>query len=248
MFYDPPPQPNPSQDSYPPQGYTQHRYPPPSGAPSANWPQQPTARYGGLPPVAAGTRLDIRALWKKLEPPGLACSISGLVLFCSFFLPWFNVSELCSGECFGYRGYIDAANGFTVAQDGIEGFHFTLLWLIVIESLLLIALPVVPALGKLTAKRTWLLILGVVGVAIVVELIYLLNAFGALPGSTGTFSAGHTTITLTTGPSFGFWLGLLATLIVGGIAFFLLRFKKSAGVSSQQLPIRSQASRQNWAE
>ena len=125
-----------------------------------------------------------------------------------------------------------------------ETFSFPLLWLAVLASLALLALPTMMAQGRVIARRGQRLIVLAAGIALVVEVIYAVSVFGALPFSKENASAmnalvavinaqqpgGHfeATYHLATSVAAGFWLGLLATLIVGVVFLFALRFANTA--------------------
>ncbi len=125
-----------------------------------------------------------------------------------------------------------------------ETFSFPLLWLAVLASLALIALPTLMARGRVVARRGQTLIVLAADVALVVEVIYAVSVFGALPFSKENASALNALVAvinaqqsgahfeatyhLRTNLDAGFWLGLLATLIAGVFSLFALRSASTA--------------------
>jgi hypothetical protein len=226
MSYDPTQQVPPPQE-YPPQGgYTQQGYPQQPGYPSA-YPQQtpPTPptypQYSGGPaPTGAG--FDFNAFWKKLGTTGQVCSIAGIVLFISLLLPWITVSVAGFGSA--------SANGWSVATNGGgtdtgSSFIFTMVWLVILASLALIVFPILSALGKLNARQGQMFVLIAAGVALVVEIIYMIRAFTLTQSTSDGLG---TVFSVSVAPGFGFWVGLLATLAAGGIYIYYSRIKKPA--------------------
>src|SRR6185437_15442806 len=104
----------------------------------------------------------------------------------------------------------------------------------------LIGLPILGALGKLPAQQVQLFMLITAGVALLVELIFMLAAFGAFPNETGTQTALDTTVKVTAGPAVGFVLGLLATLAAGG-AYLYFGYIKKPGQGGYPLPYQQVA-------
>ncbi len=247
------PQYPPTQQAYPPtqQGYQQSQpgYPPSQpGYPQ----QQPVTytQYDSAPPPppygapAPGAGFDFNAFWKKLGMTGQVCAISGLVLFFSFLLPWFSASVTCTGPfCGAFTSQSGSANAFSVAShsDALQGassFAFTLVWLVILASIALVVLPILGAMGKLVAKQAQLFILIASGAALLFEIIYMIAAFSAVKG--GTETSGSTTISVSAGPGFGFWLGFLATLAAGGVYVYFNYLKKPAVPGMMGMPLAGQ--------
>jgi hypothetical protein len=247
---------DPTQQVPPPQGYPpQQGYPQQQGYPSQpqGYPQQPPPpttypQYGapspyGSPPAGAG--FDFNAFWKKLGLTGQICLIGGVVLFISFLIPWYGISDSCSGSgCNGFPGESYSWNAFSVignvapnGNTGGESFGFPLILLVILASLALIALPIIGAMGKMAAKQVQLGILGAGGLALLLEIIFMIAAFNSFPKARDAFKqlqqqiqqAGlNTSISLSIGPNFGFWLGLLATLAIVGAYVYFGYLKKPA--------------------
>jgi hypothetical protein len=235
MSYDPtqqvpPPQGYPPQGGYPQQGYPQQQGYTQQGYPSPQPPAPQTYQQysGGPAPTSAG--FDFNAFWKKLGLNGQVGLISGVVLFISLLLPWFSVSAssaLSSSSA--------SANAFAVANHsntgdvGTTGFVFTLVWLVILASIALIALPILTALGKLNARQGQMFTLITAGVALLIEIIYMISAFSVL-SSSDKASFATLGVSVSVGPGFGFWIGLLATLAAGGVYLYFNYIKKPAMV------------------
>jgi hypothetical protein len=80
----------------------------------------------------------------------------------------------------------------------------------------------------MVARQVQLFVLIAAGVALLLEVIFMFTAFGAFPNETGSQTIAGTTVKVSAGPSAGFWLGVLATLAVGGIYLYLNYLKKPA--------------------
>jgi len=243
MSYDPTQQVPPPQ-GYPQQpGYPQQNYPQQQGYPQQSYPepQPPTyPQYSGQPPAPAGAGFDFNAFWKKLGLTGQVCAIGGLVLFIALLLPWFSFGISCSGldcgavnaslsgESTSYSAWYIATHSDLSAGTSASSFIFILLWLVIIASVALVAIPIITALGKFNAKQGQMFILIAAGVALLIEIIYMIRAFTILSGVTTSESFGGTTVSVSAGPGFGFWLGLLATLAAGGVYVYFNYMKKPA--------------------
>ena len=113
--------------------------------------------------------------WQNLGFPGLILALAGLALCGSFFLPWFSSNLVCADPVCSpptmkdphfLNHYSASATGFYIANGTFtltttgpfgpihESFSFLLLWVVFLAGLLLIALPLLLALGKMDAGRT----------------------------------------------------------------------------------------------
>lgn len=204
----------------------QQQVPPQQGYPQ----QQPLAQYSNQPPGPGGApTFDVGNFWRGLGLQSQVAGIASLILFISLFLPWFSVSYSCSGA---FCGTISSAGGSANAWSstnggglgGATGFGFTLLWLVILAAFVLLALQVIIYLRKLNAQQGQLFIILTAGVALLCEVIYMFTAFGAVKGS--SFSGNGFSESLSAGPGFGFWLGLLATIAAGGVYVYFTYIKK----------------------
>lgn len=260
----PPPQPGytPQQGYPPPQGQPQPQpAPPPSYAAYAGPPQP----YGAPPSGGANSG----ALWKALGAAGQICVIGGLILFLSLFMTWFSASLNCSGsQCnsssstqttttssdngdrsasgFGliFGGTKDVtSNGLSANNNSkvTENFGFFPLFLVLIASIALMALPLMVAARKMAAKQGQMFILASAGGALLIEVIYMVAAFSSFSKTKANVDDLNkfvqafkvdATFSYATGPSFGFWIGLLATLAAGGAYFYFNYLKKPALVGA----------------
>ncbi len=250
MSYDPTQQVPPPQ-GYPPQpGYTQPAYPPQPGYPPA-YPQQPpmpqTYPQYGTPPPPPGAGFDFNAFWKKLGTTGQVCSIGGLVLFISFLFPWLGASLSCIGafcgslssnESVSYNAWYIATHSDVTTN--ASSFVFTLLWLVILASAALVALPIITAAGKFNARQGQLFALIAAGVALLIEVIYMIRVFTILSGQNTSETSEGTTISFSISPGVGFWLGLLATLAAGGVYLYFGYLKKPA-IAGAPLPYQQVA-------
>jgi hypothetical protein len=115
------------------------------------------------------------------------------------------------------------------------------LFLIILAALALIGLPIVGTRGKIAARQVHLLVLSSAGVALLLEGLFLLIALSAFPQERGSHSSyaiimETTTTTVTVGPAFGFWLGMLATLAAFGVCLSFEHFKKQPHRGDSLLP------------
>lgn len=260
MYYDdstqpvPPPPPNyPPPQGYP-QSAQQQGYAPYAGPP------QP---YGGLP--AGG--INYGGLWKALGTAGQVCVIGGLVLFLSLFMTWYSAALQCSGpDCNSSSSSTStsttnaheddrSASGFGLIFGGTdnlttsdlknnrvtENFGFFPLFLVLIASIALMALPLLVARGKMVAKQGQTFILISAGAALLIEVIYMVATFASFSKTKANVNDVNAfiqafklnaTLSYATGPSFGFWLGFLATLAAGGAYFYFNVLKKPALVGA----------------
>ncbi len=156
----------------------------------------------------------------------------GLVGFASHLATDYNGLSLTATSA-----YVGDRAVFAVST---ASFSFPLLWLVLVISIVLFLSQILMNLFKTVARWGPPFTLMITAVALFVEIVYMANAFanpksfsvlgnnavsvtgsGSLPiHATLTTSnpLGDATLYLSHGPSFGFWLGLVATLVVGGIA------------------------------
>ncbi len=232
MSYDPtqqvpPPQGYPPQQGYPQQGYQQGYQ---SQPPPATY-----AQYSGGPaPTGAGGSFDFAAFWKKLALAGQVASIAGIVLLISYFLTWYSVSAN-SAElgALGSASY----NGSFIA-DNAGGIAF-LMWLVPLGAIAIIAGSILGALGKLQPKHITYAILGGAGAALLGEIIFLIRSSDVTSGVT---SEELKALGISAGPSFGFYLAVIATLAAGGVYAYFTFFKKPAAVGGYPQPYQQPAS------
>lgn len=265
MSYDPTQQVPPPQ-GYPPQYPTQQVPPPPPAYPQQPYTQQsyptpqpsgpPTYQQYTTPPGQPGAGFDFNTFWRNLGRTGQVCLIGGLVLFFSLFFNWYSESIGCSGpQCTDdlknfLRAYERSANGWGMANGGInlnlgsasgtQSFSFVLLWVVILTCLALILLPILGALNKIPARQVQTFVLIAAGLALLVEIIYMFASFSSLSPLKADIDRGNasasTTASMATGPSFGFVLGLLATLAAGGVYLYFGYIKKPAVSGYGALP------------
>jgi len=239
MSYDPtqqvpPPQGYPPQGGYPQQGYPQQQGYTQQGYPSPQPPAPQTYQQYSGGPAPTGAGFDFNAFWKNLGTTGQVASISGLVLFISFLIPWFSLAGTCSGSlCGGVTDKSYTYNAFSIIStvqpaNASETYSFPLILVVILASFVLIALPIVGAMGKMVARQVQLFMLITAGVALLLEVIYMFTAFGAFPKETGSQTFQDTTVKFGAGPAFGFVIGLLATLAAGGVYVYFNYLKKPA--------------------
>ncbi len=163
-----------------------------------------------------------RRIWNTPESFGLI-----VTFFFLFFVASNGFSLVATSAPVGDRAVLAVSTA---------SFRFPWLWLVLVISMVLFLLHLLMNLFKIGARWEPPLTLMITAVALVVEIFYLASAFGgitSISNSTngyvdGSFSL-HATLTtsyplvdatlhLAHGPSFGFWLGLCATLVVGGVA------------------------------
>jgi hypothetical protein len=231
----PPPAAYPQPPAYPQQPYTQQSYPTPQP------PGPPTYQQYSTPPGQPGAGFDFNAFWRNLGRNGQVCLIGGVVLLITLFMPWLSASSTSTNAFGGTSSYSETYNAFQVATNNGSSnlnetsFWFTLVWLVILASITLIVLPIMIGLGKMQARQGQMFILITAGVAFLVELAFMIQAFSLLSASdrANLESLG---IKFYVGPGFGFWLGLLATLAAGGVYLYFGYIKKPAGSAYGALP------------
>lgn len=153
-----------------------------------------------------------------------------------------NGDRSASGFTLAFFGHTNTVNvtDLQTNQKVVESFGFVPLFLALLASLALIGLPLLVAMKKLAAQQGRLFILISAGVALLIEVIFLFSTFSAFPLTKKNvdeanaflrlFGGGKIDATLSyaTGPSFGFWLGLLATLAAGGAYLYFNYLQKPA--------------------
>lgn len=206
---------------------------------------------------------------------GVLWVLAGLVICASFFLPWFSSSLVCNDAvCQALvqqnpnflSSYAASPNGFSIASgmfsldtngsSGLihDGFSFLWLWLVFLAGVALVVLPLTLTHGKMHAGRTRIFLLAFCLVTLVVEVIYWVSANQALAQTrTGLAallalkSGGHeVAYTFSTGPTSGFWIALVATLIATGASatahasaagrsFDTMLFMRNLGLGGQMI-------------
>ena len=184
----------------------------------------------------------------KLTCMGSACDNPGVsqLLNQGFGASFSSAGFAITGSAVTYRSTNDF-RGTGNLGNFIESYNFPLLWVVLLGSIALILLPIALAQGRLSARRGHVLILLVVGAALLVEVIYAFSAAGALPLAKANATTlnvvlasnvGPATMYLATGVDVGFWVGLLATLLVGSAyllaALFANQAAPRAAVASPQ--------------
>jgi hypothetical protein len=212
---------------------------------------QPAASARGNVPVAPGPGGSPRSVFTALGIPGLLSILAGLVICGSFLLPWLTATLICTdplcstsviktlhfpaGSAASPTGFSIASGRFALNTGGPvgnihESFTFLMLWLVLLAGLLLIALPVLMALGRVDAKRTQVSLLVIGLIALAVEVVYGLSAASALPqtragvaallNGLAVSSGRQAAFTFSTGPGLGFWVAVAATLAAIGISLY----------------------------
>lgn len=262
-----PPQPQQGYPPQPQGYAPQQGYPPPQGYPQSQpATPQPYAPYAGPPQPYGGSPaggMNASAMWKALGTAGQICVIGGLILFLSLFMTWFSATLKCSGsDCnsssdstqtnttdaqkddrsasgFGliFGGTSDLTTSDLSNNSVTENFGFFPLILVLLASIALMALPLMVARGKMVAKQGQTFILLSAGVALLIELVYMIAAFASFSKTKANvddlnkfiqaFNL-NATLSYATGPSFGFWIGFLATLAAGGAYVYFNYLKKPA--------------------
>lgn len=240
---------------------------------------QPAAPAQNSPAAAAPAgRPPLKNPSRNLGIPGLLWIIAGLVICGSFFLPWLTSSLICNDAvCTTLKTqdphflshYAASPTGFSIARGAFaldtngsaglihESFGFLWLWLVFLAGLVLIALPLLLALGKMDAQRTrsFLLVLGLL--TLVVEIAYGVSAGQALPQTRAGLAAllnglalskfkREAVFAFSTAPAIGYWIALAATLVATGVGAYALasasgrrfngqRFWGNLGLSGQAI-------------
>jgi hypothetical protein len=203
----PPPQAYPSQPTYsPPPGYAPQ---PPAPATYAQYASQPVA-------PTAGAGFDFNAFWRSLGLIGQVAGIAGVALFIFFIFPWFSISV---------PSFSDSWNGFSSASGPSEGgqsiSYFPYLWLVLLGALGLIALAVLMGQHRLSSRTGTISVIATSGVALALEICFLIEANSLTKGVNG-------------GPAAGFWLGAIATLAaLGAGVYALMQGRKPANPYQQ---------------
>lgn len=225
----------PPPPAYPQQPYTQQSYPTPQPPGPPTYPQYTT------PPGQPGAGFDFNTFWRNPGRNGQVCLIAGVLLFISLLMPWFSYSFSGTNLFGGTSSESGSYNAFAVATNNGSSnlndtsFWFTLVWLVILASIVLIVLPILIGLGKMQARQGQMFILITAGIAFLVEFAYMIQAFNII-SSADRNTLKQEGITYYVGPGFGFWLGLLATLAAGGVYVYFGYIKKPAVAGYGALP------------
>ncbi len=240
---------------------------------------QPAASATNSPSVASQAgKPRLNSYFRNLGWPGLLWVLAGLVLCGSFFLPWLASSLVCidpvctplvARDPHFLSHYASSPTGFSIASGTFaldtngsvgpihEGFSFLWLWLVFLAGLVLIALPLLLALGKMDTRRTHIFLLAFCLLTLAVEIGYSVSASQALPQTRAGLAAllnsqalskfkREAVFAFPTGPATGYWLALGATLFAAGVSayalasasgrrFDALLFWRSLGLSGQTI-------------
>jgi hypothetical protein len=196
----------------PPQGYPPPQYPPPSAPPPGYVPQYPpSSPYPPQSPPSSPYQQPYTTPPPQQQmpmaigiQPHMAVPIAAAVLVIASFLPWYTVSVDATQFTTAYSSSVNAWNYWAGALVGIIGFIA-----LIYSGLryLKVQMPVIPLSDKLIY-----LILGAAGALF--SLVYL--AVGNNSDS-GVNSSILGSLGIHAGPSYGLFIGLLASLgIIAG--------------------------------
>ena len=200
-----------------PQGYAPTQAVPPpvyapqgSGAPPPYASPAPTTypQYGSVAPAPAAASSGFNLFWRNLSLTGQAAGIGGVVLFLFFCATWVN-------------GINDSWNGFAAASNfdtiGASAAFAPYVWLIFLGMLGLMGMtwPI--------SQRRWfshqmatVIIIAISGVMLALEMCFLIEVNSLFKYTNG-------------GAGAGFWLDVIATLGVLGVAGYgLIQERKMA--------------------
>jgi hypothetical protein len=227
---------DPTQQVPPPQGYSPPTYgvsqqptyvqPP---MPQAYTPPPPApatyTQYSSAPPAptaAAGS--DFAAFWRRLGLAGQTAGVGGLVLFICFIFPWItspNFANLEDTSTDTHSGFGAASNGARVFFTGKSATLFPQLWLVFLGALALVALAWLIGQHRISSRLATLSIIAISGLSFLLELCLVIQT-SSLQDSL------HNPEKTYYGTEWGFWLAVLTTLAVLGLAIFALVQERKA--------------------
>ncbi len=204
MSYDPtqqvPPPYPPAQPGYmpPPQAYPPPAPPPPAPVTYTQYTPQP-----GTP---AGAGFDFNTFWRSLGTTGQVAGLAGILIIVFAIFPWISAPP-------------DSFNGFSTAsglsEGGVSVSLFPYLWLVLLGAAGLVVVAWLISRRRLSSHMATTLVIGISGVALALEICFLIEV-GSVYRDT------------TVGVAAGFWLAAIATVAaLGGGIYGLSQQRKT---------------------
>lgn len=166
--------------------------------------------------------------WQDLSLLGQAAGIGGLLLLIFFFCPWMFSPAFTATNPLGLRSFPTASHSGWSVANGVPIFDastslalFPHLWLVPLCALALIVMGVMVRMGRLSIRQASVLIVALALVALVVEFFFLIQV-NSIEDAFATSQAGIISRQAAYGVSWGFWLGVIVTIVTLGIGLFLL--------------------------
>ena len=164
------------------------------------------------------------------------CSTSAMLGFDNHSGFTLAVSSVTAQSITVSPGYSEPSS---VSFSDQDAFSFPLLWGLIGVSLVLLLVPLLQRLGgRLARWKPWVVLPAWI-IGSLIELIYLFSAFTALPQSKDSFAGTappsltgiDDSFSLLTFPTFGYWVGLLATLV--GLGLYLSAEREASSSQGQ---------------
>jgi hypothetical protein len=168
-----------------------------------------------------------RTFWKALPLLGQVAGIAGLLLVIFFFLPWSFTPDISAAST-QITNRIPTAwhSGWSTAS-GVPLFggttNFTIfpqLWLVLVGAVALIVIAGLLGSHRINLRLAALLVTSVSLVALLLEILFLVQ-INSFQGAMDDLAGGRLNQTLY-GVSWGFWLGLVATIVALGVGAYML--------------------------
>lgn len=154
---------------------------------------------------------------RKIAIPDLVFAAAGLLAIISTFLPWWSYSESAAGESVGFS--VNGWNSASRSVDLAKTITGPLVWIPMLLLFFLGALALIRALAApqlLPGKLFYQVGIGVGALAVLLVVIRWMTYFTP-PAST------ETSVSVSSGASFGTYLGLLLGLATAGVGVWALQ-------------------------
>jgi hypothetical protein len=219
--FNPDEQPTPPRDLSADEAPTQHPTPQQQQHVS---PRQPE----GMPAAPASARgMHTQPFWGELSLLGQAAGVAGLLLLIFFFLPWSFTPDITSATTqlnnhfptISHSGW-STASGLPLLG-GTTNFNlFPQLWLVLISAIALIVITALLAVHRISLRLAAILITLISLFALLLEILFLVQ-MNSFQNAINDLALGRLNQVLY-GVSWGFWLGLVATIVALGVGAYML--------------------------
>jgi hypothetical protein len=194
-------------------------------APSIPQQTQPAQGVPTAPGFAGG--MSAPQFWRELPLLGQAAGVAGLLLLIFFFLPWSFTPDISSATTqLNNRFPTTSHSGWSTASGlallgGVTKFNlFPQLWLVLLSAIALIVIAALLGLHRISLRLAAILITLIALFALLLEILFLVQ-MNSFQNAINDLALGRLYQTLY-GVSWGFWLGLVATIVALGVGVYIV--------------------------